>query len=123
MKSFLVSGFNSASHELAFFRQCFSSATPVAPHIHQQSTTSCAKQELQPNKNQLKSVHFQEILSATINGQPVTKNKQHPPPPLQKKEEERMQYYSEKKVKFPYYEVVLEVLNLNFQGLRAKHKI
>ena len=78
--------------------------------MHQQNITSCAKQELQPNMNQVKPIHFQEILSTSIDGQLVT-NHLLSPPPKEKEEKKsvRLQYLKKKK-RFLYYDVVLEKL-------------
>ena len=66
--------------------------------MHQQNITSCAKQELQPNMNQVKPIHFQEILSTSIDGQLVT-NHLLSPPPKEKEEKKsvRLQYLKKKK--------------------------
>ena len=41
--------------------------------MHQANATSCAKQEMQPNKNKVKLIHFKEILSSPIDAHPVKK--------------------------------------------------
>ena len=72
--------------QLLFFRQHFYNATPAAAHMHQQNTISCAKQESQPNRHQLKPIHFQQILSS------MTMVASKPPPPQKKKKEEKKKH-------------------------------
>ena len=61
--------------QLLFFRQSFYNAILIAPCMQQLNTSSCTKQESEPNKPKVKLVYFQEILSSTTDGQPVTKRR------------------------------------------------
>ena len=91
--------------QLQFFRQHFYNATLVVQGMRQQNTISCAKQESQPNKSQMKLIHFQEILSSTIDGQPVTKtrlNNNKVKKQKKKKEGKTAVFLRKNPIRFPY---------------------
>ena len=83
----------------------------------QQNISSCAWQESQTNKNQVKPIHFKKILSFTVeNGWPVTKEQKEQNWEKRKKKRKkkgpknvRLQNFLEKKiVGFLYYNLVLK---------------